>query len=203
MIFIHRPDVCPTSHPYSVRLIHLYGHLVDCVRGLIDHFEDAGSTQGLSVDGSGELKTHTAQRVTDLLGSTLSGTGKECNKYTDNVITACVYTPTSSLSKNSRTSGSCNNDGWDTILWRYLHRYKRDEAQKRQSATMKTSALASPVQLFSSPQTPPTRGRPSPPSLWSFLLIKPRVKKTNSKIRKTCRSKGGTHLQRFSQVVKG
>lgn len=86
MIFIRRLDVCLTSQtlhadaPYSVGFVHLDGHLVDSVRGPIDHFEDACSTQGLSADCSGELKTHMAQKVTGLLSSTLSGTGKECNK---------------------------------------------------------------------------------------------------------------------------
>lgn len=44
------------SSTHGVRLVHLDGHLVDGVGGLVDHPEDPGAAQSLGVDGARQLQ---------------------------------------------------------------------------------------------------------------------------------------------------
>lgn len=116
-VFVHKApdgqqyDYCEklySESSYRVRLIHFDGHFVDSIRCPVYHFEETGSTKCLGVHCSGKLKIKTQHMSVQL---------NYLKLHSDLKIL------TSSLSKNSRTSGSCSNSGWQTTLWRYLHKY--------------------------------------------------------------------------------
>lgn len=124
MIFIGRPHDCLTSQNTSCRCsLHCQTHSSwwsSCWQRLRPYW----SFWGCQLRSGFEcLLLWVAENMRSTHGywhSEFKSIRYKIQSVADKNISVYLEIPTSSLSKNSRTSGSCNNDGWDTILWRYL-----------------------------------------------------------------------------------